>query len=151
MTFAGRAWDDTRLLEIASKVERASLRQPPSRTPALAPIAPTVASVGAEATQQSVGSLGLKVTTSYGKDSRIQYMVIGTAPSSIASVAVTINGVPADTVILDGSGFTATGSIVAQELTRQHSQWRVPYGTMIVATVTGSFGELGSYEIVGGR
>jgi amidase len=146
LTFAGRGWDDTQLLQIAADIENASLRQAPPRTPALEPVGMSpVLSSG------TTSPLRLSVSTAFGKDSRINYTLFGSAPDTIATATVTFNGVPADSLRVAGNNFTATGSIASQELTIQHSQWRVPYGTMVVATVTGVFGELGALETVGGR
>jgi len=143
LTFAGRGWDDTRLLQIAADVESPALRHAPPRTPPLEPLSASAVTASTAAT------LDLTVATSYG-NSRVHYTVTGSAPSPITSATVTINGVPAVISCVDDK-FTATGSVASEELTIQHSQWRVPYGTLIVATATGSFGELGAFEIVGGR
>lgn len=159
LTLAGRGWDDTRLLQIASDVESVLPTRPvPKRTPALPPLVPTTAGDGVEeraladikpSSTEGV-ALSLDVVREYGADSRVRYTVTGSAPGVIRSATVTINGEPAEIVIY-GEKFTAHGSVPSEELTRQHSQWRVPYGTLIVATVTGSFGEVGAFEIVGGR
>jgi amidase len=148
LTLAGRGWDDTRLLQIAADLEGALPPRPvPPRTPALAPLVPAAGGEGAGAAD---GEFVLQVEREYVADSRVHYTVRGRAPGAIRSATVTINGEPAD-IEIAGSEMTARGSVPAEELQRLHSQWRVPYGTVVVATVSGAFGELGAFEIVGGR
>lgn len=158
LTFAGRGWDDTKLLKLAADVEVVMPSRPvPPRTPALPALSPTTSSDAAkEDTPASSGeelSLELKVVPAEGdsSDGRVTYKIKGRTTGSISSATVTINGAPADDVRLDGDGFSARGSVPQEELKRKHSPWREPYGTLVVATVTGSFGELGAFEIVGGR
>lgn len=157
LTFAGRGWDDTRLLQIAADLERAMPARPvPQRTPALPSLTPALAPTTASevnrfAADSNNGTLTLAVVPSYGPDSHFSYTITGRAPGMMRSATVTINGLPADNVDIRGDEFTARGSVPAEELTRQHSQWRVPYGTIVVATAVGDFGELGALEIVGGR
>ncbi|CAK9783830.1 unnamed protein product [Cutaneotrichosporon oleaginosum] len=152
LTFAGRGWDDTRLLQIAVDVERALPPRPiPPRTPALPPLVAAKATVGGDSkgVTPSEPEFRLTVEPEHGADSRVYYTVTGRAPGAIRSATVTINGLPAD-ISLKGGELTARGSVPAEELQQFHSQWRVPYGTLITATVTGAFGELGAFEIVGG-
>lgn len=150
LTFAGRGWDDTRLLQTAADVERVLPPRPtPPRTPALPDLVPATAGSD-DPSAKGEGEFMLDVVPEYYADSRVHYTATGCAPSKILSATVTINGEPA-AITLDGSKLTARGSVPVEELQRLHSQWRVPYGTLVVATVRGSFGELGAFDIVGGR
>lgn len=144
LTFAGRGWDDVELLKLGAAFESTCTARPvPPRTPSLPPI-----ESASTASKSTVESLSLTVDTAHGTDSRTSYTIRGVLPG-VQSASITINGIETSVELSDGE-FSARGSVAAEELQILHSEWRKPYGTMIVATATNSNGQFGAMSIVGG-
>ncbi|RSH82049.1 uncharacterized protein EHS24_008253 [Apiotrichum porosum] len=149
ITFAGRGWDDTRLLELGAALEAASPKRPvPGRTPVLAPV-PVLSSSPPAASTSAASALDLDVDVEYTNDSYVTYNIRGRAPGAITSASITINGQPADVKLDGAASFTAQGSVPAESLQSLYSAWRPPYGTMVIATVTTSDGEYGALRVMG--
>ncbi|KQW53589.1 amidase [Nocardioides sp. Root1257] len=121
LTIAGRAYDDSNLLRYGYAFEQSSrLRTPPARTPRLATSAPTLRD-GAPGD----GPVSLSLTA-VERDGAVHVEARTDRP---ADVAVFVAGVPVT-------------NCAAVPLAPQppHSQWRAPYGALVVAlarTATG--------------
>ena len=136
LTFAGRAWDDTALLAYASAFEQTGrYREAPPRTPVLPPLPATDAATPAEA------DLQLAVTLTPGTPGR-QHLSIRTQ-STLPLLWLTVNGKP---VTFRQEGNQATASLDLPENTHAHSEWRAPYGHLVIARAPG----MAAYTIAGG-
>lgn len=110
LTVAGRAYDDSSLLRYAYAFEQAApLRTPPARTPRLEAAAP--AGLG-----EGPVSLTLSVVE---RDGAVQVEALTDVP---ADIAVFVAGVP-----------VANGARVPVAPQLPHSQWRAPYGPLVIA------------------
>lgn len=144
LTFAGRAYDDANLLAFASAFDRLFIgRVPPPRTPEL-----TAVEVSrAESTSGSVLSLTVTATAGDAESGVIPIRIqIATAADE---VTVSVNGVSID-ARPSTDGFTAETTVPVAEHERIHSEWRGPYGSVVVVTATSGTETLGAYTVVGG-
>jgi len=136
LTFAGRAWDDTALLAYACAFERTGrYRETPARTPELAalpaagPALPDAADLQLTVTATSTGPGRQRLTIR--------------AQSEAPLLWLTVNGEPA---VFEQAGALATASLDLPENTHAHSEWRAPYGHIVIACAPGA----ASYAIAGG-
>jgi amidase len=134
LTFAGRAWDDNALLAYASAFEKTGLyRQAPPRTPELPELATPVATAPA----------GLELTVTVeasGPD--LQTLVIS-ATNAAPLAWLTVNG---EQVSFRQDGDTAQARVEVAANTRPHSEWREPYGHIVIAAT----GHDAAYCVAGG-
>ena len=134
LTFAGRAWDDNALLAYASAFEKTGLyRQAPPRTPELPELATPVATAPA----------GLELTVTVeasGPD--LQTLVIS-ATNAAPLAWLTVNG---EQVSFRQDGDTAQARVEVAANTRPHSEWREPYGHVVIAAT----GHDAAYCVAGG-
>ncbi len=136
LTFAGRAWDDTALLAYACAFERTGrYRETPPRTPELAalpaagPALPDAADLQLTVTATSAGPGCQRLTIR--------------AQSEAPLLWLTVNGEP---VVFEQAGALATASLDLPENTHPHSEWRAPYGHIVIACAPGA----AAYAIAGG-
>jgi amidase len=144
LTFAGRAYDDAQLLSLASAFDRSLIgRVPPPRTPELD-------SAQWSARDTTVGALTVLDVVA---DTAVP--VDGTVPVRIDittdahEVAVSVNGVAVDAKPTS-TGFAVETSVPQSEHERIHSEWRGPYGSVVVVLARSGTDVLGSYVVVGG-
>jgi len=136
LTFAGRAWEDTALLAYACAFEQTGrYREAPPRTPAL-PSLPAN-----ETTTPDATDLQLTVTLTSGAPGH-QHLSIR-AQSAAPLLWLTVNGQP---VAFQQEGAQATASLDLAENTHPHSEWRPPYGHLVIACAPG----IAAYAIAGG-
>ncbi len=123
LTFAGRAYDDAKLLGLAAAFDvTGPYRQAPSRTPEIAldlarPIIPA-----------SGGQLGLRVEIEPVDGDRERLRIAGESASALRSL--TVNGESVE-VQRTATGFAA-GAVVAINRHR-HSEWSLPWGHIVIA------------------
>ncbi|MGV9710091.1 amidase [Gordonia sp. NPDC003424] len=143
LTFAGRAYDDNALLAYGWAYEHVSRRRtPPAATPELPGLARPAGRADGIAPALTVAAS----TRADGDIATIE--VSGTTEADV--VQVFVNGVAAP-VHRDPSAFTAVVEIPAAELERVHSQWRTPYGAVVMVVATSAQGAAaGRYLVVGG-
>ncbi|TJV43852.1 MAG: amidase [Mesorhizobium sp.] len=154
LTFAGKAYDDERLLCMAGDYERSTQRRTsPPRTPELADdvFSDRPARCGDGKAPPLVIALAAETRSSGDQDEiSITVDLPGDAQAENASVKVHINGEP---VALQRSGARLVGRalVPAAEHQRFHSVWRVSYGSIITAVVRLEDGRsAGAYVVVGG-
>jgi amidase len=135
LTFAARPYDDAKLLAFGYAFEQSGAwRQPPRRTPALASdafplrekparLSPPDASILRDLTASLVDRAG---------DSA-ELRVAG--ETGAAQLRVFIDGMPVD-VQRDGGTFTARRRVQTQEHRPRHSEWREPYGHIVLAVAS---------------
>jgi amidase len=170
LTFAGKAYDDNALLRYASAFERTGARRvAPPRTPPLygsgdvparsgqaRPFEVAGASRGGgERRQQAGAGPDVRLTATAGErqaNGTVAIAIEGSAVSSaaIADISVFVNGAAVE-VRRDGDTFRASAAVPAAEHEAIHSEWREPYGSLVVAVahdVTGAAGA--AWAVAGG-
>jgi amidase len=144
LTFAGRGYDDTNLLAMSSAFDRALIgRIPPPRTPELAPSGWTVRDGG----KSAIPSIAISATAGEPVDGRIPIRV--DVITDAAEVSITVNGVPCSGTA-NPTGVTVETTVPEVEHARLHSEWRGPYGTVVVARARTGSVVVGDYTVVGG-
>lgn len=153
LTFAGKAYDDVRLLQFAGDYERVTRRRTaPPRTPALADDV-FAQRGGVKASDAPPLTLRLVAETRHqGDEAEITIAIELEAAVGVesASVKVHVNGEP---VAMQRSGASFHGRIVvpAVEHERTHSVWRGAYGSIVTAVVRLEHGRTGgAYVVTGG-
>lgn len=152
LTFAGKAYDDVRLLQFAGDFERSAKRRiAPPRTPELtddvfvqrgglhAGHAPLVLKLAAETIRQGDQA---EIAVTVELDAAID--------TQTAGIKVHVNG---ESVIMQRSGASFHGRILvpAVEHERIHSVWRGGYGSIVTAIVRLEDGRTaGAYGVIGG-
>ncbi len=137
-TIAGRAHDDVRLLRIAAAVE--SLRQrrvAPVRTPTLATecLFPTAAPAAPGSMAVAIGTVTVDAGA-HGDVVRFTATVTGgVADEAVASV----DGVPVQ-LTRRGDRLEGELTVPAGRFEQPHSEWRAPYGPLVVVVVRQSGG-----------
>lgn len=138
LTLAGPAYSDTTLLQLARSVESLRTRRTtPSRTPALPDEAVFAAPCGA-----ADGDLRLQVSDVHvrqGDDgATLTFDVLVEGDPAVEIVAF----VDGERVPVEGSQHAKTGTCVlpAGKHDRVHSEWRPPYGPLIVVVARGDGG-----------
>lgn len=154
LTFAGKAWDDSALLRYASAFERSGARRvAPPRTPELA--GEQRLASGGDPRAASVTGPDVALTASVTEpsaDGTVTIAIDGSAvgATTIADVQVFVNGA-AVAVTRSGDGFHATAEVAASEHEAIHSEWRDPYGSIVVAVARDSSGAAAAaFTVVGG-
>lgn len=137
-TIAGPAHHDVRLLQLASAVTALrTRREAPERTPALEGEA-----VFHRPAPASTGSLGVRIDAvtfdKTGEEGIVRFTSTVTGGESEDSVAY-VDGTP---VPLSREGDTLVGQhrVAADAYDQMHSEWREPYGPLVVVVVRGADG-----------
>ncbi|TPN82056.1 amidase [Mesorhizobium sp. CU2] len=155
LTFAGKAYEDVALLQLAGDYERATRRRTvPPRTPALAD--DVFAGEAGRGVYRHAGEtplgLGLTAQTSRAgnSDEIAVSLEIVAGASEVVMVRVHLNGEP---VLMAASGYRYTGQVTVPTATHQgfHSVWRRAYGSIVTAVVRSADGRTGgAYVVTGG-
>ena len=143
LTFAGRAYDDTSLLALATAFDAASNRRvAPPRTPELEPTRWSTKASAAEG-----HPLELLASASAAVDGYVT--LSGEIFTDATQVAITVNGV---SIVCQetSNGFSFSSRVPEAEHTRVHSEWRGGYGSLVVALARTSSGVVGGYCVVCG-
>ncbi|RWO37655.1 MAG: amidase [Mesorhizobium sp.] len=152
LTFAGKAYDDTRLLRLAGDFERFGQRRSrPPRTPELPDdffFARHNASMPGETPPLTVA---LAAETRHAGDQDEITVTLDVAGTGIeTSVKVHVNGEPIR-MQRTGARFTGRAVVPAKEHERIHSVWRGVYGSIVTAVVRLEDGRAaGAYVVTGG-
>lgn len=165
LTFAGRAWDDQRLLGLAAAYEAVGPeRAVPSLTPRLGAMEspaedgvavvggagvgeetfPAEADAGAEAGEPRL-ELRAESLAPLADGTRTLRVTLA-ADRALGPAAVSVNGVAGE----PGEGPGEFLVDLPASSARFHSQWRPRYGDVVVATARVGRDVVGAYEIVGG-
>ena len=174
LTFAGKAYDDSALLRYASAFERTGARRvAPTRTPPLYGTADMPASSGQSRPLELAGTARMggeagearaSVGEAAGPDVRLT--AVAGSPQANGTVAIAIEGSAVSTApVLDisvfvngaavnarreGDAFRASAAVPASEHEAIHSEWRAPYGSLIVAIAHDATGAAGAAWAVAG-
>jgi amidase len=135
LTFAAKPYDDTKLLSYGYAFEQTGTwRQAPGRTPPLPSDAFAAdRSVAPSRRQAAPPSLALAASVINPSGDSAELLVEG--ETSAPELRLFINGAPVE-VSRGGSRFTARRRVVTQEHRPRHSEWRGPYGHIVVAVAT---------------
>ncbi|UVK51378.1 amidase [Mesorhizobium sp. AR02] len=154
LTFAGKAYDDERLLRMAGDYERATQRRTsPPRTPELEDdVFSRRPGRGGSSTVPPLAIVLAAETRTSGDQEEITITLDlpGDAEAENASVNVHVNG---EAVAMQRSGtrFTGRALVPAAEHHRFHSVWRGSYGSIVTAIVRLQDGpSAGVYLVTGG-
>ena len=144
LTFAGRGYDDTNLLAMASAFDRRFMgRVPPPRTPELEGFA----WIDRETASEAVPSVELSVSA--GKAANGQVPIHIDVNTNASQVAVSVNGISCAGEATP-TGVSVDTTVPESEHSRIHSEWRGGYGSVVVAMARSGTGVVGDYAIVGG-
>ena len=135
LTFAAKPYDDTKLLSYGYAFEQSGTwRQAPGRTPPLPSDAFAAdRSVAPSRRQAAPPSLALAASVINPSGDSAELLVEG--ETSAPELRLFINGAPVE-VSRGGSRFTARRRVVTQEHRPRPSEWRGPYGHIVVAVAT---------------
>lgn len=123
LTFAGRAYDDNRLLALASAFEQTGrYRSAPPRTPPLPPLK--------QAKTATTPSGKLRMTVSVEEVDGENERLYVEGECGAACVVVTINGNPA---VVKRTGETFSLAVTLPKNRVRHSEWTAPWGHLIIA------------------
>ncbi|MER8445370.1 amidase [Mesorhizobium sp. M1066] len=153
LTFAGKAYDDVRLLRMAGDFERATQRRTrPPRTPELADDMFSGRPARADDSKAPAFAITLAAETrpSGDHDEIVITLDLPNEVSGTASLKVHVNG---EAVALQRSGacFSGHALIPAAEHQRLHSIWRGAYGSIVTAVVRLEDGRTaGDFAVTGG-
>jgi len=136
LTFAGRAYDDSSLLEYAHEFERIRPRRvSPPRTDRLGDV-PLVKVPGdsASASGRAVPKIELEISVGpMAADGKSRLTVRAKVHGSASmGVAIFLDGLPLEGSV-DGGDLVATGLVDSKEHSVLHSPWRAPYGSIVSA------------------
>ncbi|TPK83073.1 amidase [Mesorhizobium sp. B2-4-17] len=155
LTFAGKAYDDEKLLRMAGDYERSSRRRTsPPRTPELADDVFSrrpVQTGGGEAPPLAIALAA--EARALGDQDEIVVMLdlpVEAAEAEKASVKVHVNG---EEIAMQRSGarFNGIALVPVAEHRRFHSVWRGSYGSIVTAVVRLEHGRTaGAYAVTGG-
>lgn len=152
LTFAGRAYDDSALLAYAYAFEASGRRRlTPPRTPELVGEYATVdtRATGADGEAQLALSAALEDSGSSAATT-IRVTVAASASTGIRDLSVFVNGSQV-TPTRDGDRFEASATVPADEHRALHSEWRAPYGSIVIALLTDEAGgQTAAFTVVGG-
>lgn len=153
LTFAGKAYDDERLLRMAGDFERASQRRTsPPRTPELADdvFSSRPARAGDSKAPAFAITLAAETRPSGDQDEIVITLDLPGEAAETANIQVHVNG---EVVVLQRSGarFSGHALIPAAEHQRFHSVWRGSYGSIVTAVVRLEDGRTaGAFAVTGG-
>lgn len=144
LTFAGRGYDDTNLLAMASAFDRRfSGRVPPPRTPELDGVTWTDRGPTASPATR------LTLTVFEGEAENGQIPLHIDVVTDASQIAVTVNGVPCAGEVTS-MGIRVETAVPESEHSRLHSEWCGGYGSVVVAIGRSATGIVGDYAIAGG-
>ena len=144
LTFAGRGYDDTNLLSMASAFDRRFIgRVPPPRTPELDGF------VWANRDVDGGTPPTLTLSVSAGEPVNGQVPIHVDVNTTASQVAVSVNGVACAGEVTP-TGFSVDTTVPESEHSRIHSEWRGGYGSVVVAMARSEGAVVGDYAIVGG-
>ena len=155
ITFAGRAYEDNKLLAFAYAFEASrQRREPPGRTEALPEesLRPDGKSTRGAQPAFSAEKLAWDAAVlPVGTDGRFTIRVDGEiADRGAGDLRLFVNGRPLSVKWVRGR-FSGQIKLPMDTHTRLHSRWRGPYGSIVVALYTSSTGHcVGDYKVVGG-
>jgi amidase len=155
LTFAGKAYDDTRLLRIAGDFERSTARRTrPPRTPELPDdIFPSRAALNDIETQPLVITLRAETRNVGNQDEIIVTLDAhsdGAIETDKASVKVHVNGEPVEMQRI-GASFTGRALVSSNTHKAVHSVWRGSYGSIVTAIMRLQDGRVaGAFAVTGG-
>lgn len=149
LTFAGKAYDDTRLLRLAGDFERATLRRTsPPRTPELADDV-FARRGGLRPSDAPPLALTLAAETRHRGD-KVEIAVAVELDVETTDLKVHVNGEPV-AMQRSGTSFHGTTVVPAVEHERTHSIWRGAYGSIVTAVVRLPDGRVaGAFTTTGG-
>ncbi|MFA6154195.1 amidase [Mesorhizobium sp.] len=152
LTFAGKAYDDERLLRMAGDYERSTRRRTtPPRTPELA--GDVFARRPAQSVKSNAPPFGIKLSADLrhtGEQAEIVITLDLPIEATNASIKVHVNGEPVAMQRSDAS-FRGAALVTAAEHQRFHSVWRDSYGSIVTAVVRLEDGRsAGAYAVAGG-
>jgi amidase len=136
LTFAAQPYDDTKLLRYAYAFEQSGTwRRTPGRTPPLpGDVFPADGCVAPAARRGAPLSLTLQVSMGAQTGDSAEILVAG--ETSAPQLDLFINGAPLECV-RDGQKFTARRRLPTQAHRPRHSEWREPYGHIVLAVASG--------------
>jgi amidase len=136
LTFAARPYEDTKLLCYAYAFEQSTRwRRMPPRTPPLpSDLFPANATIASNARPNAGVGYGFKATAIDRPDGMVEISIEG--ESTALRVRLFINGAPV-AVTRDGITFTARHSLPAKAKRPRHSEWRAPYGHLVLMIADG--------------
>ncbi|PTE06443.1 amidase [Mesorhizobium helmanticense] len=155
LTFAGKAYDDARLLCLAGDFERAGQRRTsPPRTPELPDDVFAAQPGGIGPGEAPPLTITLAVETRH-RDNKDEISITldldgNAAVAAAASVKVHVNGEPVE-LQRTGARFSGNALVPVEEHRRIHSVWRGSYGSIVTAIVRLEDGRAaGAYTVTGG-
>ncbi|MEI9429865.1 amidase [Mesorhizobium sp. Cs1299R1N3] len=155
LTFAGKAYDDERLLRMAGDFERTTQRRTrPPRTPELADdvFSHRPAQTGVGNAPALIIKLAAETIHSVDQD-EITVTIdlpVDELQTGDAGINVHVNGEPV-AMQRSGAGFTGHTLVPTPEHQRFHSVWRGSYGSIVTAVVRLQDGRTaGAYAVTGG-
>jgi amidase len=144
LTFAGRGYDDTKLLSFASAFDRAHIgRIQPPRTPELS----ANEWVARDGDASSHPALTIDATVGLSTNGFVPIHI--DIHTNAAEVSVTVNGTPVTGTVTE-SGFVIETTVSEDEHLRRHSEWRGGYGSIVVALARTGDVVTGTFSVVGG-
>ncbi|MGE3772861.1 MAG: amidase [Gammaproteobacteria bacterium] len=158
LTFAGKPYDDDKLLRYAYAFETSGTRRrPPPRTPALPGEAFTLAAdarpIAPSARALDAPQITLNATLSpVAPDGNVVLHISGTATAAggIDQLTLFVNGT-AVAVKRVATSFTAELTLPSSLHNVLHSRWRAPYGSIVTVVARDASGACaGAFTVVGG-
>jgi len=150
LTFASKAYDDQALLRYAYAFERATKRRvTPPRTPMLADDAALMAKA-VSPTERRDPAPTLTLTAALRDMGNATVEIIVAGETDAADLAIFVNGQRLEPVRTD-THFTARIQLPRQIHEIRHSEWRQPYGSILVAVARSDTSmPTARYAVVGG-
>jgi amidase len=135
LTFAAKPYDDAMLLRFGYAFEQSgSWRRAPGRTPPLSSdVFPAARAVPPADRQAAPLSLTLAASITARTDGAAEVLVEG--ETSAPQLRLFINGAPVE-VLRDGERFSARLRLPTKEQRPRHSEWREPYGHIVMAVAS---------------
>ncbi|UCI21791.1 amidase [Mesorhizobium sp. B2-1-8] len=153
LTFAGKAYDDERLLRMAGDYERSTRRRTrPPRTPELADdvFSHRPARAGDGKAPALTIKLAAETRASGDLDEIAITLEMAGETTETTSIKVHVNGEPV-AMQRSGARFTGQALVPTAEYQRFHSVWRGSYGSIVTAVVRLRDGRIaGAYAVAGG-
>jgi amidase len=142
LTFAAKPYDDTKLLRYAYAFEQAGTwRHAPPRTP---PLMSDAFPTRNTARRDSVPSLRLRATLAGSGELAVE------GETDASELRLFVNGTPVG-YTRDGRSFTARQHVAPKDQRPRHSEWREPYGHIVLGLASGGDAlPIASYVVVDG-
>jgi amidase len=151
LTFAGRAYDDSALLRYAGAFEAVRPRRTaPARTPALH-VNDEIRLDTSDSGAADPHSLAITLDTTVDRRDELALVtVVGVVDATLDAVITVHVGGSSVPVERTGAHFTAALELPAADLAVRHSEWREPYGVLVVAVVRDAGAVAGAFAAAGG-